>query len=69
MGVAGVMTATILGGRWDGHEVEYHGPVVVYKGETYAALRSGETGRVFYLHGSMVETWFPKRPEYEDDGA
>lgn len=64
-----VKTATILGGRWDGRTVEYRGACVEYKGETYAALRSGETGRVFYLLGTMVETWFPKRHECEDDGA
>jgi len=49
--------AQILGGRWDGHEVEYHGSVVEWKGETYVALRT-DSQRVYYLLHSMTAAWF-----------
>lgn len=49
--------ATILGGRWDGHVVEYHGSHVTYKGQRYLALRT-QDGRVYYLLASMAEEWY-----------
>lgn len=53
----GDITATILGGRWDGTEVCYAGTVVDYRDDTYVALRNG-AGRVFYLIASAAEEWF-----------
>jgi len=49
--------AIILGGRWDGHVVEYAGPFVTYKGNGYAALRNAD-GRIYYLLETMSESWF-----------
>lgn len=49
--------ATILGGRWDGHVVEYQGQVVTYKGDRYVALRNAD-GHNFYLLESMIQQWF-----------
>ena len=59
-GVEWMETAVILGGRWDGHEVEDHGDLVTYKGGTYVALRRDD-GRCFYLLQEMTDEWFRLR--------
>jgi hypothetical protein len=51
------MTATILGGRWDGHEVECVGQNVTYKDDDYILLRT-DGGRLFYLLAAMAVGWF-----------
>jgi len=52
-----VSQATILGGRWDGHTVDYVGPEMLYKGVVYVCL-TGKTGRHFYLPKTMRDQWF-----------
>jgi len=49
--------AMILGGRWDGHEVEFQGERVEYKGEYYVALHNGD-GRTYYLLEPLLRAWF-----------
>jgi hypothetical protein len=52
-----IQRATILGGRYDGHEVDYCGSRVTYKGEEYVALRNSEN-TVYYLLAAMVREWY-----------
>lgn len=49
--------ATILGGRWDGLDVEYLGPTVRYEGEKYIALVNDDQ-KVHYLLQDLLTTWW-----------
>lgn len=55
--LVGLTPAVILGGRWDGHEVEFQGERVEFKRQFYVALHNGDS-RVYYLLESLVQTWF-----------
>lgn len=52
-----LVMATILGGRWDGLEVEYTGPSVMFRDERYVVMRT-ESGRMHYLLKVMADEWF-----------
>ena len=55
--LVGLTPVTILGGRWDGHEVEFRGERVEYKGENFVLLRTDDD-RFFYLVETMTHEWF-----------